>query len=164
MHRRAAVLQRVEHVLVVQVAEVRVLGGDDDDRGAIGFAPRQPLRDFRDGVEQRRAAAGHVKDAAGGVQQILRRRRVVLEDRRASATVTRADRPEPSIVVRNAASALRSRRWRRAAWLLSTMTAIGIGVVAGVTRSTSRRVPSSRTTKASGRDRAPAVASLNRRR
>ena len=49
---------------------------------------------------------------------------------------------------KNAASALRrSGIVSVAAWLLSTITAIGIGEVAGPTRSTSRLAPSSLTTK-----------------
>ncbi len=55
MHLGAALGQRLEHVLVVTVAELAVLARDDHDRGAISVALGHALAHFDDGVEQRGA-------------------------------------------------------------------------------------------------------------
>src|SRR5262249_7914509 len=62
VHRGADVVDRLQHVLPSPVAELRTLGGEDDDDRALGFALRVALADFDDAVEQIAAAAALLED------------------------------------------------------------------------------------------------------
>ena len=52
VERGAAVAQRLEHLVVVPVAQLRAFGGDGDDHRARRFALLDSLADLDDAVEQ----------------------------------------------------------------------------------------------------------------
>ena len=126
-----------------------VMTGTMTARGVSRCASRARSRDARRAASCRSAAS---RTGGRPIGQALRVVRVVDEDRRPIGQRDERDR------------GCRSPSWRRtsrgrsrknvisslAAVLLSTSSAMSIGSVARETRSTSRRAPSSRTTKASG--------------
>ena len=155
--RGAALLQRLEDLLVGLVAELDALGDERDDdrprRLVLDEAARrfdQPLEQIRAGARLREQpvdalALAPPRRPSSAFTWIVGRSPSVTNDTECPAAVSAADERAEAVA--------HDTGWpARAAWLLSTRSATCMGSVAGSTFSTSRATPSSRTTTSSGFD------------
>ena len=141
-----------DDVAGVAIGEFGAVGDDRDDHRPWRLTPPQAGGDLHDRVQQRHAAAGHREQPADALLRAARGSRC--SPRRSSADRParrgRSDCRPPSASTKSRSPSRIDGMALIDAALLSTSTAMSIGSMARETRRTSRRRPSSVTTKSVG--------------